>query len=113
MRICLRCGFDAPPDVLLRNFFGRNIPPSELVDGDKPVIAAKVRELSALYRRVDTKPQAPQVPCGSGKWADTMPGAPAPGRSQGLPHAASSIVAPQPDRGRGTDRFDFGAGQDV
>ncbi|HEV7775955.1 MAG TPA: M3 family metallopeptidase [Luteibacter sp.] len=50
----LRRGFDAPPDVLLHDFFGRDIPPGELVEGDMTVIAAKVHELSALYRRVDT-----------------------------------------------------------
>lgn len=42
-------GFDAPPQEILRRFFGHDLGPSDLVDADMEVIRAKTAELGKLY----------------------------------------------------------------
>jgi oligoendopeptidase F len=47
----LKAGFDAPPQVLMRRPFGRDIAIAQLVTDDMQMYKANVAELSALYDR--------------------------------------------------------------
>jgi oligoendopeptidase F len=47
----LEQGFDAPPRVLLKRLFGRDIPIERLVSDDMDIFKAKVAELAALYQQ--------------------------------------------------------------
>lgn len=42
-------GFDAPPKVLLRKFFGRDVPPAELVEADMALLRKKTDDLRTIY----------------------------------------------------------------
>lgn len=42
-------GFDAPPKVLLRKFFGRDVSPAELVEADMALLRKKTSDLRRLY----------------------------------------------------------------
>ncbi|MDF4003094.1 M3 family metallopeptidase [Luteibacter sp. PPL552] len=44
-------GFDAPPATLLRTFFGRDVPPAELVRADMALLRRKTDALRRLYPR--------------------------------------------------------------
>jgi len=52
----LRGGYDAPPDVLLRRLFGKDIPVRQLVDDDMRVLKERIQALAGLYARL---PKAP------------------------------------------------------
>lgn len=45
-------GFDAPPKEVLRRFFGRDLPPDELVGADMALIRRKTADLRQLYEAV-------------------------------------------------------------
>ncbi|WP_165973530.1 M3 family metallopeptidase [Luteibacter rhizovicinus] len=48
-------GFAAKPDDILRRFFGRDLPPGELVAADMEVIRRKTAELAILYKKIEQK----------------------------------------------------------
>lgn len=46
-------GADAPPEEILRRFFGRDVPPRELVADDMALLKQKVQALQTLYRQIE------------------------------------------------------------
>jgi oligoendopeptidase F len=50
-------GFYAPPEDLLRSFFGRSLSQHELVDDGLNILRRRMDALSATYRKLDAKPR--------------------------------------------------------
>jgi oligoendopeptidase F len=51
----LRGGFHAPPEELLRNFFGRDLPQRQLVDDGMQILQQRVSSLAAVYQKIEAK----------------------------------------------------------
>lgn len=51
----LRDGFHAPPDTLLRNFFGRDLSQQALVDDGMNVLRQRIAALEKIYHKADPK----------------------------------------------------------
>jgi oligoendopeptidase F/glycerophosphoryl diester phosphodiesterase len=51
----LRNGFDAPPDELLRSFFGQDFSQRQLVDDGMRILEQRIQTLAAIYRKTDAK----------------------------------------------------------
>jgi oligoendopeptidase F len=49
----LKGGFHAEPDVLLREFFGRDVPEAEIIEDAMRVVGSRIEELAKLYASVD------------------------------------------------------------
>lgn len=52
----LRGGYDAPPDVLLRRLFGKDVPVRQLVEDDMRVLTERIKTLSDLHARLPKTP---------------------------------------------------------
>jgi oligoendopeptidase F len=51
----LRKGFYAPPEELLRNFFGRDLSQRQLVDDGMNILQQRVSSLAEIYKRIEAK----------------------------------------------------------
>ena len=51
----LRAGFYAPPQELLRTFFGRDLSQQQLVEDGMGTLQSRLDELAEAYRRLDAK----------------------------------------------------------
>jgi hypothetical protein len=51
----LQGGFSAPPAVLLRRLFGRDLTWEQLVADDMALLESRIGELAALYGEIDRR----------------------------------------------------------
>lgn len=51
----LRSGFYAPPEQLLRKFFGRELSQRELVEDSMSILQQRIESLAVLYKKLDSK----------------------------------------------------------
>ncbi len=51
----LREGFHAPPEELLRNFFGRDLAQRQLVDDGMQILQQRVSSLAAVYQKIEAQ----------------------------------------------------------
>jgi oligoendopeptidase F len=51
----LREGFYAPPEQLLRTFFGRDLSPQQVVNDDMVVLERRIKALADVYRVIEKK----------------------------------------------------------
>jgi oligoendopeptidase F len=49
----LREGFHAPPEELLRSFFGRDVSQRQLVDDGMKILQQRVASLADLYKKIE------------------------------------------------------------
>jgi oligoendopeptidase F len=53
----LRNGFYAPPQQLLRTFFGRDLSQRDLVEDDMNILAQRIRALGDTYKKMGAAPR--------------------------------------------------------
>jgi oligoendopeptidase F len=51
----LREGFHAPPEELLRSFFGRDLSQQQLVDDGMNILQQRVSSLTEVYKKIEAK----------------------------------------------------------
>jgi oligoendopeptidase F len=51
----LREGFHAPPEELLRSFFGRDLSQRQLVDDGMNILRQQVSSLAEVYKKIESK----------------------------------------------------------
>jgi oligoendopeptidase F len=56
-------GFDAPPEEILRRFFGRDVSPRELVTDDMAVLKQRIQALQKVYQQIE--PPSPGTTTGA------------------------------------------------